>query len=142
MRRTGGTDPYRLREELQATMQALVGIFRTAPDLRKAIDTIGDLRERARDLCAAGGRAYNPGWNLVFELRNLIDISDAIAQSALVREESRGAHSRIDFPETLDDWATLNVVVRRDGDRQVVAPAPALPIPDDLQTLARAGAAH
>jgi succinate dehydrogenase / fumarate reductase flavoprotein subunit len=140
--RTDGTDPYRLREELQATMQALVGIFRTRADLETAIEKIADIRERARDLCVSGGRAYNPGWNLVFELRNLIDVSDAIARSALVREESRGAHSRIDFPETRDDWATRNVVVRREGEAQIVSTAPTLPIPDDLRTLAEAGAAH
>ncbi len=98
--RSDGTDPYRLREELQATMQSLVGIFRTKADLKEALERIADIRDRAKDLRATGGRAYNPGWNLVFELRNLIDISEAIARSALKRKESRGAHSRLDHPST------------------------------------------
>jgi succinate dehydrogenase flavoprotein subunit len=137
--RTEGTDPYRLREELQATMQSLVGIFRTEPDLREAIRRITDVRERAAELRATGGRAFNPGWNLVFELRNLIDISEAIARSALEREESRGAHSRIDFPSTEPAWASRNVVVRRTGDTLTVATSAIPAMPDDLRVLAEAG---
>jgi succinate dehydrogenase / fumarate reductase flavoprotein subunit len=140
--RTGGTDPYRLREELQDTMQTLVGIFRTADDLKRAIDQIADIRRRADDLCISGGRAYNPGWNLVFELRNLIDISDAVARSALVREESRGAHSRLDFPETRDEWAAVNVVVRRDGDTEIVSTSPLPEMTGELRELATAGGTH
>jgi succinate dehydrogenase / fumarate reductase, flavoprotein subunit len=137
-----GNDPYRLREELQATMQSLVGIFRTAEDLAAAIDRIADIRQRAEDLCVPGGRAFNPGWNLVFELRNLIEISDAIARSALVREESRGAHSRLDFPETERDWADRNVVVRREAEGLVVDTASLPAMPDDLRALAEVGGAH
>ncbi|HEY8438905.1 MAG TPA: fumarate reductase/succinate dehydrogenase flavoprotein subunit [Candidatus Limnocylindrales bacterium] len=137
--RTDGTDPYRLREYLQATMQSLVGIFRTKADLEAAITKIEDIRERARDLCAPGGRAFNPGWNLVFELRNLIEISDAIARSALVREESRGAHSRLDFPATEKAWATKNVFVRREDGGLRVGTSPSVPIPDQLRVLAEAG---
>jgi succinate dehydrogenase flavoprotein subunit len=140
--RTGGTDPYRLREELQAVMQSLVGIFRTQADLEAAIAKIEDIRERSRDLCVAGGRAFNPGWNLVFEVRNLIEISDAIARSALVREESRGAHSRLDHPETKPDWATRNVVVGREGETMTVSTAPIPAMPDELRALAEAGGAH
>jgi succinate dehydrogenase / fumarate reductase, flavoprotein subunit len=137
--RTGGTDPYRLREELQATMQSLVGIFRTKADLERAIAEIADIRERARDLCISGGRAFNPGWNLVFELRNLIDISDAIARSALVREESRGAHSRLDYPATEKAWADRNVVVRGEGEALMVGTSPLPEVPDELRRLAEAG---
>jgi succinate dehydrogenase / fumarate reductase flavoprotein subunit len=75
----------------------------------------------------------------VFELRNLIDISDSIARSALAREESRGAHSRIDFPSTEKAWATKNVVVRREDGALRVELSPLLPIPDDLRVLAEAG---
>jgi len=137
--RTGGTDPYRLREQLQATMQSLVGIYRTASDLKDAIARIGDIRHLADDLCVPGGRAFNPGWNLVFELRNLIDISDAIARSALVREESRGAHSRLDFPATEKAWVDRNVVVCRDGETLVVGTSPIPPMPKDVRALAEAG---
>jgi succinate dehydrogenase / fumarate reductase flavoprotein subunit len=137
--RATGEDPYRLREELQATMQSLVGIFRVDGDLVKALARIGSIRERAARLNVSGGRAFNPGWNLVFELRNLIDISEAITLSALQRTESRGAHSRLDHPKTDRKWETKNSVVSLvDGDIRVTT-APTLPIPDDLRTLAEAG---
>jgi succinate dehydrogenase / fumarate reductase flavoprotein subunit len=137
--RTGGTDPYRLREELQETMQTLVGIFRTKADLEQALARIADIRRRAADLRVTGGRAFNPGWNLVFEVRNLIDISEAIVRSALVREESRGAHSRIDFPTTDPKWAGRNVVARREGDVLKVTTSKIPAMPKDLRVLAEAG---
>ncbi len=139
LERADGVDPYRLREELQATMQSLVGIFRTEEDLREALGRIATIRERAAELRATGGRAFNPGWNLVFELHNLIDISEAITRSALAREESRGAHSRIDFPETDPAWSNRNVVVRRLGDALDVTTSSIPAMPDDLRVLAEAG---
>ena len=137
--RRGGADPYRLREELQETMQMLVGIFRTKTDLEGAIARIADIRRRADDLCITGGRAFNPGWNLVFEVRNLIEISEAIARSALARQESRGAHSRLDFPATDPKWAGRNVVVRREGDALKVGTSKLPAMSKELRTLAEAG---
>jgi succinate dehydrogenase / fumarate reductase flavoprotein subunit len=137
--RRGGTDPYRLREELQETMQMLVGIFRTKTDLEGALARIADIRRRADDLCVTGGRAFNPGWNLVFEVRNLIEISEAIARSALARQESRGAHSRLDFPATDPKWAGRNVVVRREGDVLKVGTSKLPAMSKDLRALAEAG---
>jgi succinate dehydrogenase / fumarate reductase flavoprotein subunit len=137
--RRGGVDPYRLREELQETMQVLVGIFRTKTDLEGAIARIADIRRRADDLCTTGGRAFNPGWNLVFEVRNLIEISEAIARSALARQESRGAHSRLDFPAADPKWAGRNVVVRREGDALKVGTSKLPAMSKELRTLAEAG---
>jgi succinate dehydrogenase / fumarate reductase, flavoprotein subunit len=115
-----GESPYRLREELQSVMQERVGIFRTEADLDEALVRIADLRSRLPNLRVSGGRAFNPGWNLVFELQNLVDVSEAIARSARMRTESRGAHSRIDCPDTISEWAGVNVVVTRaDGEMQV-----------------------
>ena len=78
---------------------AKVGIFRTAADLDDAIHELDAIRARWPNIRVSGGRAYNPGWNLVFEVRNMLVASEAVARSARQREESRGAHSRIDFPE-------------------------------------------
>ena len=94
-----GEDPYRLHEELKEIMQSLVGIFRTEADLHEAIGRLAGLYARWPDVRVAGGRAYNPGWGLVFELRNMLVVSEAIARSARQRKESRGAHSRLDFPD-------------------------------------------
>ena len=82
-----------------------------------------------------GGRAYNPGWGLVFELRNMLIVSEAIARSARQRKESRGAHSRLDFPDLDKAWATKNSVVRRDGETMKVDHSPLPPLPDELRQL-------
>jgi succinate dehydrogenase / fumarate reductase, flavoprotein subunit len=137
----GGEDPYRLREELQDTMQNLVGIFREQADLETALERIAAIRERAAHVRVAGSRAFNPGWHLVFELRNLIEVSEAIARSALQRTESRGAHSRLDFPELDPAWARLNSVVCRDGTSMRVTSTPTPSVSDDLLALATAGKA-
>jgi succinate dehydrogenase / fumarate reductase flavoprotein subunit len=136
---TDGADPYRLREELQATMQSRVGIFRVEADLDEALERIADIRHRAERLHISGPRAYNPGWNLVFELRNLIDVSEAITRSARQRTESRGAHSRIDYPETDSTWAGLNSVVCREADGMRVTSARTPAISDELLTIAKSG---
>jgi succinate dehydrogenase flavoprotein subunit len=130
-----GEDPYRLRDEVQATMQSLVGIFRVKEDLEQAIGRIEAIRARAGRLAAAGPRIFNPGWNLVFELHNMIDVAEAIARSALQRTESRGAHSRIDYPQTDLKWGRLNSVVARDGKRMRVTTAPLPKIPDELREI-------
>jgi succinate dehydrogenase / fumarate reductase flavoprotein subunit len=133
-----GESPYRLREELQEVMQSRVGIFRTDTELAEALERIGELRQRLPHLRVAGGRAFNPAWNLVFELRNLVDVSEAVALSARLRTESRGAHSRIDCPDTMPDWAGVNVVVTRDGDGMQVSRVPVPDMDAELRELALA----
>ena len=85
-----GEDPYAIQRDLQEVMQRLVGIFRVEADLDEAILQLADLRRRWHSVKATGGRAYNPGWNLVFELGNLLTVSEAITRSARQRTESRG----------------------------------------------------
>jgi succinate dehydrogenase / fumarate reductase flavoprotein subunit len=132
-----GEDPYAIQRDLQEVMQRLVGIFRVEADLEEAIRQLGDLRRRWRKVRATGGRAYNPGWNLVFELGNLLTISEAVTRSALQRVESRGAHSRLDYPASDDTtWNGLNSVVVQgpDGTMSVkVSPLPTMS--DELRTL-------
>src|SRR5262245_25445553 len=89
LERTVGEDPYAIQRDLQATMQQLVGIFRTEADLTLAIEQLAELRRRWEAVRTGGGRAYNPGWNLVFELGNLLTVSEAVARAALLRTESR-----------------------------------------------------
>ena len=137
-----GDDPYALQRELQTVMDTGVGIFRTEADLQGAIAELGRLNGRWPGLAAAGGRVFNPGWDLVFELRNLLIVSEAIARSALQRTESRGAHSRLDHPE-IDEkaWGNRNGVVRRRRDGSMEVTTTALPnLPDDLRPLL--GTAH
>ena len=142
LERESGEDPYGLQRDLQEVMQRLVGIFRVEADLQEAIVELAKLHARWPGLKVGGGRVFNPGWNLVFELRNLLIVSEAITRSALQRTESRGAHSRLDFPETDQaGWGGRNGVVRRRPDGSMEVATSALPsMPDDLQALL--GGAH
>ena len=142
LERESGEDPYALQRDLQDVMQRLVGIFRVEADLEEALVELAKLRRRAPNLAVAGGRVFNPGWNLVFEVRNLLTVSEAITRSALQRTESRGAHSRLDYPETdQKGWGHRNGVVRRRPDGSMEVATTAVPaIPDDLAGLL--GGAH
>jgi succinate dehydrogenase / fumarate reductase flavoprotein subunit len=112
--RVAGEDPYAIQRDLQATMQSLVGIFRVEADLDTALHELAALKARHLNAKVAGGRAFNPGWNLVFEVGNLLVVSEAVARSARQRTESRGAHSRLDFPATDDaKWGHVNSVVSK-----------------------------
>ncbi len=130
LEREDGEDPYAIQRDLQTMMQRLVGIFRVDADLEEAIRELGELRRRWRNVKVTGGRVFNPGWDLAFELGNLLTISEAIARSARQRTESRGAHSRLDYPETDDkQWGTRNSVVAADTDgtmKVFTAPLPAM----------------
>ena len=117
LERSDGEDPYAIQRDLQAMMQSRVGIFREASDLKEALRELEDLRRRWSAVCVDGGRAYNPGWNLVFELGSLLTVSEAVARSALQRRESRGAHSRLDYPDPDDArWGGSNSVIARGKD--------------------------
>jgi succinate dehydrogenase / fumarate reductase flavoprotein subunit len=137
LERTSGEDPYAIARDLQSTMQRLVGIFREDTDLADALAELAVLQTRAESVCVDGGRAYNPGWNLVFELRNLLTISEAVTRSARLRTESRGAHSRLDFPDTDDKrWGKVNCVVSRAADGAMdVRTAPLPKMPKELRAL-------
>jgi succinate dehydrogenase flavoprotein subunit len=137
LERTAGEDPYAIARDLQATMQRLVGIFREDADLGDALAELATLQSRSESVCVSGGRAYNPGWNLAFELRNLLTISEAVTRSARLRTESRGAHSRLDFPATDDKrWGKVNCVVSRGADGTMdVRTAPLPKMPKELRAL-------
>jgi succinate dehydrogenase / fumarate reductase flavoprotein subunit len=130
--REAGEDPNRLHAELQETMSGLVGIFRVESDLKEAIERIEGYKERWHGLRVTGPRRFNPAWDLVFELRSMLTVSEAIARSALEREESRGAHSRLDFAGMRDGWDTVNVTTSRDGDEMAVRRTPVVELPAEL----------
>jgi succinate dehydrogenase / fumarate reductase, flavoprotein subunit len=114
-RRTGGENPYSIHRDLQKTMQALVGIFRVREDMGTALVDLQKLNERWARTSVEGSRMFNPGWHLALDMRSMLTISEAVTRSALVREESRGAHSRIDFPKLSDEWGTKNNIISRDA---------------------------
>jgi len=133
--RQGGENPYALHAELQETMNALVGIIRTAPEVQQALDTIATLRERIQHLSVAGKRRYNPGWHLALDLPNMLTVSECIAKAALEREESRGGHTRDDFPKPTPEWGALNLICSQQDGSVSLTRQPLPQMPDDLATL-------
>jgi succinate dehydrogenase / fumarate reductase, flavoprotein subunit len=113
--RQGGENPYAVHRDLQKIMQSLVGIFRVREDMEKALVELGKLKERAAHTSIEGSRMFNPGWHMAIDLKSMLTVSEAVTRSALVREESRGAHSRIDFPELSPEWGKKSNIIRRDG---------------------------
>jgi succinate dehydrogenase / fumarate reductase flavoprotein subunit len=136
LERGAGEDPYALQRDLQDVMQRLVGIFRVEADLEQAISELARLRGRSSSLAVGGGRAFNPGWNLVYELRNLLTVSEAITRAAIERKESRGGHFRDDYPNKDASYATFNTVVGkgRDG-RMQLRRQPLAPMPEQLKAV-------
>jgi succinate dehydrogenase / fumarate reductase flavoprotein subunit len=105
--------PYQIQQDLQETMQDLVGIVRTQNEMERALVEIGRLRERAARVTVEGNREYNNGWHTALDLPNMLTVSEAIARAALMREESRGAHFREDRPSKNPELGKVNVIVRR-----------------------------
>jgi succinate dehydrogenase / fumarate reductase flavoprotein subunit len=128
--------PYRVQSDLQDTMQDLVGIVRKGDEIQRALEEIEKLSVRAGEVGVVGHREYNPGWHTALDLKNLLAVSEAIALSALAREESRGAQFREDFPEKDATWGGLNNVVRKGSDGTMeLEKVPIQEIPADLQAI-------
>jgi succinate dehydrogenase / fumarate reductase flavoprotein subunit len=133
--RPGGENPYTIHHDLQEVMQNLVGIFRTDEDLRKALVEISKLKERAQKVHVEGTRVFNPGWHLSIDLQCMLTVSEACTHAALARKESRGAHSRLDFPKTEDEWGKKNHVIVKKGDAMTLFEVPRPDLPADLQQI-------
>jgi succinate dehydrogenase / fumarate reductase, flavoprotein subunit len=135
LERTGGENPYAVHSEVQQVMSDMVGIIRTEDEIKTALSELEKLRGRAAQVSAQGGAAYNPGWHLALDLRNIMLIADCVAQAALERQESRGGHTRDDFPEMSAEWRQVNLVCSLDGDRVVIKQQPMNPMRSDLLAL-------
>jgi len=131
----GGENPYTLQRELQQVMQELVGIIRTEAELVESLRRLAELKRRADKLSVEGHRQYNPGWHLSLDLPNMLMVSECIAKAALERTESRGGHTRDDFPATDDSWGSVNLVLTtKDG--EISLKRQDLPqMPDELREL-------
>jgi len=133
--RSEGENPFALHHALQECMGRYVGIFRTEADLSAAVDELERLRTRLARVRVEGSRAYNPGWHLARDLQNLLIVSEALTRSALLRRESRGAHSRLDHPQLDAELGKVNVRVRRAGNGMSVDLTPLPEMPAELRTL-------
>jgi succinate dehydrogenase / fumarate reductase, flavoprotein subunit len=119
LERTEGESPYVIHGELQTIMNDLVGLIRRESEMKTALVELDKLRERAAHVSAPGGRAYNPGWHLALDLRNMLEVAECVAQSALERQESRGGHTREDYPAMSPEWRKVNLICTLDADGNV-----------------------
>jgi succinate dehydrogenase / fumarate reductase flavoprotein subunit len=113
LNRESGENPYLLHEELQEIMDSKVGIVRNAEELEEGIDRLGALDAKVCRVKVDGASQYNPGWHEALSMKSLMIVCEAVARAALMREESRGAHTRLDFEGERKGWANYNVVVRQ-----------------------------
>ncbi|MGH3827601.1 MAG: fumarate reductase/succinate dehydrogenase flavoprotein subunit, partial [Pseudonocardiaceae bacterium] len=109
-------NPYSLQRELQQTMNDLVGIIRGADEMELALKQLRELRRRAEHIVVEGHRQFNPGWHLALDLRNMLVVSECVARAALERTESRGGHTRDDYPVMDPQWRHTLLVCTRHTD--------------------------
>ncbi|MGI9535079.1 MAG: succinate dehydrogenase flavoprotein subunit [Thermodesulfobacteriota bacterium] len=133
---TSGENPYTIHQDLQDVMGTLVGVFRDEENLKKGVEEIAILKDRAKTLKIEGSRMYNPGWHLCRDLHSMLIVSEALAKCALQRQESRGAHSRVDFEKSDDEnWGKVNSCISLQDDSMNITTTPLPQMPDDLKGL-------
>ena len=119
LERAEGESPYAIHAELQTIMNDLVGLIRREPEMKTALVELDKLQAQAAQVSAAGGRAYNPGWHLALDLRNMLVVAEWLAQAALERQESRGGHTRDDYPGMSPEWRKVNLICSVDANGTV-----------------------
>ncbi len=135
-----GENPYTIHQALQEAMGEYVGVFRTHEKISEGIEELEILKERAVTLKIEGSRMFNPGWHLCKDLKSMLIVSEAIARCALQREESRGAHSRVDFPGYDDEkWGKVNSVISKDNGNMKISTSPLPQMPEELKSIVDGG---
>ncbi len=143
LERAEGESPYAIHGELQTIMNDLVGLIRRESEMTTALVELDKLRARVAQVSAPGGRAYNPGWHLALDLRNMLMVAECVAQAALERQESRGGHTREDFPAMSPEWRKVNLICSLDADGEVtLRRQPMVPMRTDLLELFDVGELH
>jgi succinate dehydrogenase / fumarate reductase, flavoprotein subunit len=131
-----GEGPYEVHRDLQEIMQAKVGIVRTEEDLKSALVELDAIQKRADKVAVDGSIQFNPGWHLAQDLKNMVIVSKAVAKCALERRESRGGHTRLDYPDYNDALAQANAIIKKGADGNMEFSTEPLPVmPDELKKL-------
>ena len=133
--REHGDNPYAVHQDLQDTMQELVGIIRTEGELKAALEKLALLQGRAAGVRVEGNRQYNPGWHLALDLQSLLAVSECVATAALERKESRGGHTRDDYPKADPELGRLNIALRIQDGKLGLRREPLPEMPEDLRQL-------
>jgi len=134
----GGESPYTIQADLQETMQEHVGIYRDEAGMRAALSKIEALKKRARAVRAEGPREYNPGWHATRDLYSMLSVAEVVTRAAMERKETRGGHSRTDYPKTDPEWGKVNVVVRKVRGELQLDRVPVAEMPAELAALLEA----
>ncbi|MFY9326143.1 MAG: fumarate reductase/succinate dehydrogenase flavoprotein subunit [Candidatus Nanopelagicales bacterium] len=127
-----GENPYTVHQELQQVMNDLVGIIRDGDEMREALAKLELLKARAKQVTVEGNRQFNPGWHLALDLQSMLLVSESIARSALEREESRGGHTRNDFPKMDSTWRQIHIIAAWDGEKIQIERQSLPPMPTEL----------
>jgi succinate dehydrogenase / fumarate reductase flavoprotein subunit len=135
LNRTEGESPYKIHAELQQKMNDLVGIIRREHEMKAALSELEDFKKRAANTAVPGERAYNPGWHYALDLRNMLLVAECIATAALERQESRGGHTREDYPEMSAEWRKVNLILTLVGNKIEMAHQPMPELRQDLLEL-------
>jgi succinate dehydrogenase / fumarate reductase flavoprotein subunit len=133
--RPDGENPYTVHQELQQTMNDLVGIIRRADEVEQALQRLAEFRTRAERVGVQGGRQYHPGWHLALDLRNMLTVSECVAHAALERTESRGGHTRDDHPGMDKEWRRYLLSCALRGSEVTVTKQEQPPMREDLLDL-------
>jgi succinate dehydrogenase flavoprotein subunit len=133
--RASGENPYTVHAELQQAMNDLVGLIRRESEVKQALTELEKFRERAARVAVPGERAYNPGWHYAIDLRNMLLVAECVALAALERQESRGGHTREDFPVMSPEWRKVNLILTLTGDKVELAHQPLPVMRQDLLEL-------
>jgi succinate dehydrogenase / fumarate reductase flavoprotein subunit len=131
----GSENPYKIHSDLQDCMQNLVGIIRVESELKQALETIQQLKQRSRNVKVEGNRQFNTGWHLALDLHSLLTFAEAATLAAIERKESRGGHTRDDYPSPDAKYAKVNIVVRKAGDSMTLTQEPLPEMPEELKAL-------
>ncbi len=142
--RESGENPYDIQRDLQEMMQANVGIIRTASEIDEAIEKLEEFTDRVKNIKVKGGRAYNPGWNLATDLPSMLTVSKCTARGAQQRKESRGGHTREDFPKADPNFGKINFAHSMPSgggwtSEIKTLESPLLEIPEELKALLEEG---
>jgi len=135
LERSGGENPYTVHSELQQTMNDLVGLIRRESEMTTALKELEKYKGRVAQVSAEGGTGYNPGWHLALDLRNMLLVAECVAMAALERQESRGGHTRDDFPEMSPEWRKINLMLSMPGDHIQLWRQPVMSLRPDLLEL-------
>jgi len=130
-----GENPFAVQSALQTVMQRNAGIIRDKAGLETALAELEKLKARARKAGITGSREYNPGWHTAIDLHSLLVVSEATARAALERTESRGGHTRSDYPDSDEKQAREQIVIKKDGNRMAVRREQQPPIPPEFMAI-------